>query len=166
MPTTAPAAHRLQHCASLWSAGDLRATDVVAAACDALVGGLDSPALRILAACTRAEADYDVPDLLPPALDELGLVFHPATSAAGREAAVCALAALMLEGELTPRELAFRVHRRFGHEFPPAERLAQLDDEYRLLACDGGTSTEVDAEVRAEALRLARRPRPGPGRTG
>ncbi|MFI6728515.1 hypothetical protein [Streptomyces atratus] len=88
--------------------GEIRATDVVTAACDALVVGLDSPALRILAACTRAEAEYDVPDLLPPALDELGLTFHPARGVAGQEAAARALAARMLAGELTPRELAFR----------------------------------------------------------
>ncbi|WP_243859939.1 hypothetical protein [Streptomyces sp. BK208] len=135
-------------------------------ACDALVAGLDSPALRIPAACTRAEADYDVPDPLPPALDELGLALHPAASAAGREGAVRALATLMPDGEPTPREPAFRVHQRLGHEFPPAEPLARLDDEYDLLAYDGGRPTEVDAEDRAEALRLARHPRPDSGRTG
>lgn len=46
--------------------GEVGAVDVVSSACDALVAGLDSPALRMLAACTRREADYDVPDLLPP----------------------------------------------------------------------------------------------------
>ena len=44
------------------------------AACEALVAELDTPGLRILAACTRAEADYDVHDLLPAALNELGRV--------------------------------------------------------------------------------------------
>ncbi|MFE9287583.1 hypothetical protein ACF1HU_07880 [Streptomyces olivaceus] len=67
--------------------GEIRATDVVAGACDALVAGLDSPALRVLAACTRTEADYDVHDLLRPALHELGLTFYPAASVAGQEAA-------------------------------------------------------------------------------
>ncbi|MFJ6071030.1 hypothetical protein ACIQFU_09310 [Streptomyces sp. NPDC093065] len=126
--------------------------------CEALVAGLDSPALRILAACTRAEADYDVPDLLPPALDELGLAFCAAGSPAGREAGARALAARMLAGELTPRELTLRIHQRFGHELPLTERLAQLDDEYDLLGYDDGTPARVDAEVTAEALRLARRP--------
>ncbi|MEV6796591.1 hypothetical protein AB0M87_32530 [Streptomyces sp. NPDC051320] len=73
MTSTEAAATALQDHAVLWSMGEIRATDVVTAACDALVAGHDSPALRILAACTRAEADYDVPDILPPALDELGL---------------------------------------------------------------------------------------------
>ncbi|MFI1338618.1 hypothetical protein ACH4U7_53040 [Streptomyces sp. NPDC020845] len=77
MPSTEPASRKLQDRAVLWSMGEICATDIVAAACDALVVGLDSPALRILAACTRSEAQYDVPRLLPPALDELGLTFCP-----------------------------------------------------------------------------------------
>lgn len=61
MPSTEPASRKLQDRAVLWSMGEICATDIVAAACDALVVGLDSPALRILAACTRSEAPYDVP---------------------------------------------------------------------------------------------------------
>ncbi|MBK3557778.1 hypothetical protein JHN55_14825 [Streptomyces sp. MBT56] len=73
MTSTEAAAIALQDNAALWSAGEISASEVVDAACDALVAGLDTPGLRILAARTRAEADYDVYDLLPPALDELGL---------------------------------------------------------------------------------------------
>ncbi|MEU2436236.1 hypothetical protein ABZ595_08550 [Streptomyces rubradiris] len=142
--------------------GEIRATDVVTAACDALVAGLDGPALRILAACTRAEADYDVPGLLPPALGELGLTFPAVGSDAGQEAVVRALAARMPAGELTPRELAFRVHRRFGHDLPLAERLAELDDEYDLLGLGDRTPARVDADVAAEALRLVARQPGGP----
>jgi hypothetical protein len=57
MTSPEPAARELQDRAVLWSMGEIRATDVVTGACDALVAGLDSPALRMLAACTRAEAD-------------------------------------------------------------------------------------------------------------
>ncbi|WP_237773158.1 hypothetical protein [Streptomyces luteocolor] len=155
----AAAAIGLQDRAALWSTGETGAADVVAAACDALVAGLDSPALRILAACTRAEADYDVPDLLPPALDELGLTLHTADSVDGREAAVRALAARMLAGELTARELVWRIHQRFGHELPLAGRLVELDDEYDALEYSDGTPAQIDAEVTAEARRLVRRPR-------
>ncbi|MGW1467214.1 hypothetical protein ACWCPT_23080 [Streptomyces sp. NPDC002308] len=158
MPSTESVARELQDHAVLWRMGESRATHVVTAACDALVAGLDSPALRILAACTRAEADYDVPDLLPPALDELGLTFHPAGSVAGQEAAARALAARMLAGELTPRELAFRIHQRFGHELPLAEQLANLDDDYDVLEYGDRTQEQVDADVTTEALRLAQHP--------
>ncbi|MFE9427745.1 hypothetical protein ACFYNO_32835 [Kitasatospora sp. NPDC006697] len=160
MSSTESAAHELQDRAVLWSIGEIRAGDVVTAACDALVAGLDSPALRALAACTRAEADYDVPEILPSALDELGLAFYAVGSVAGQEAAARALAGQMLAGELTPPELAFRIHQRFGHELPLAERLAELDDEYDMLDYGGGRApSEVDAEVTAEARRLAQQPR-------
>ncbi|MCW8216036.1 hypothetical protein [Streptomyces griseolus] len=159
MQSTESAARQLQDRAVLWSMGEIRATEVVTAACDALVAGLDSPALRILAACTRTEADYDVPDLLPPALDELGLTFHPAGSVTGQEAAARALAARMLAGELTPRELTFRVHQRFGHELPLAEQLANLDDDYDVIEYGNRTQAQVDADVTTEALRLTQHPR-------
>ncbi|MET9793074.1 hypothetical protein [Streptomyces canus] len=61
------------------------------------------PAFRILAACTRAKADYDVHDLLPAALAELGLTFYPVGSEAAQEASARALAHRMLAGELTPK---------------------------------------------------------------
>ncbi|WP_370665710.1 hypothetical protein [Streptomyces sp. IBSBF 2507] len=165
MTSTSAAALALQDHAALWSLGEIPATEVVSSACDALVAGLDSPALRMLAACTRTEAYYDVPDLLPPALDELGLTFCPAGSVAGQEDAARALAARMLARELTPRELVFRIHQRFGHGLPLVEALANLDDEYDILDYGDRTSAQVDADVVAEALRLTRHPRGTPQRT-
>ncbi|WP_030776763.1 hypothetical protein [Streptomyces sp. NRRL F-2664] len=158
MISTEAAAIALQNHAALWSTRENRASDVVNAACDALVAGLDTPSLRILAACTRAEADYDVHDLLPAALDELGLTFYPVGSEAGQEAAAQALARRMLAGELTPREFTFRIHQRHGHELPLTERLAELHDEYGILEYGDRTVDEVDVEVTAEARRLAARP--------
>ncbi|MFC9246218.1 hypothetical protein ACFT7S_20135 [Streptomyces sp. NPDC057136] len=58
---------------------------------------------------------------------------------------------------MTPWEFTFRVHRRYGLELPLTERLAELDDEYDILEY-GRTSTLIDAEVTAEAHRLAARP--------
>ncbi|MFD8595293.1 hypothetical protein ACFV1L_09850 [Kitasatospora sp. NPDC059646] len=123
---------------------------------------LDSPGLRELAACTRAEADREVPDLLPAAFAELGLllppadVLPPANTVPGREAAARALARRMLAGELTARQLASRIHRHFGHEPPLVEQLAALDEAYDVLGhgCPGSRS-EIDEEVVAEARRLA-----------
>ncbi|MEU6311928.1 hypothetical protein [Streptomyces sp. NPDC047014] len=144
----------LQDLAVLWSVGEVGAQDVVEVACSALVAGLDSPGLRILAGYSRGEAEYEVPDVLPGVLDELGLVFYPRESEAGRDACVRALAHQHLAGRLTPRELAFRVHRRFGHQLPPAERLAELDDEYDIVEYGNRTVAQLDAEVTAEARRL------------
>ncbi|MCF3179054.1 hypothetical protein IPZ70_03720 [Streptomyces polychromogenes] len=158
MTSIEAAAIALQDHAALWSAGEISASEVVDAACDALVAGLDTPSLRILAACTRAEADYDVHDLLPPALDELGLILHPVADVAAQEAVVRALARRVLCGELKPWELTFRIHRRYGHELPLTRRLAELDELYALLE-DGDSSVEqANAEVVAEARRLAAHP--------
>ncbi|MGI5390828.1 hypothetical protein [Streptomyces sp. CA-251251] len=159
MTSTGAAAIALQDRATLWSVGEISASDVVNAACDALVAGLDTPGLRILAACTRAEADHDVHDLLPPALDELGLTVHPVACEASQEAVARALARRMLAGELKPWELTFRIHQRYGHELPLTERLAELDDEYAILEDDDSTMDRVDAEVTVEAGRLAAHPR-------
>ncbi|MDH2387275.1 hypothetical protein QCN29_00430 [Streptomyces sp. HNM0663] len=158
MTSTEAAAIALQDHAALWSVGEIRASDVVNAACDALVAGLDTPGLRVLAACTRAEADYDIHELLPEALNELGLTFYPLASDVGQEAAARALARRMLAGELTPREFTFRIHERYGHELPLTERLAELDDEYDVLEYGDRTVDQVDGEVTAEARRLAAHP--------
>ncbi|MEV0848961.1 hypothetical protein AB0J21_24345 [Streptomyces sp. NPDC049954] len=156
--TTAGAAAALQECAALWSVGEIRSAGVVAAACSALVAGLDSPGLRVLAARTASEADYEVPELPPVALAELGLVFYPVASPAGREAATRALARRLLAGGLTAREFTRRLHRRDGHELPLTERLAELDDAYDILEYGDSTAAQVDAEVLAEARRLATLP--------
>ncbi|MFF9579823.1 hypothetical protein ACF1BA_31875 [Streptomyces rubiginosohelvolus] len=159
MTSTEAAAIALQDNAALCSAGEISASEVVDAACDALVAGLDTPGLRILAACTRAEADYDVHDLLPPGLQELGLTFHPVAGEAAQEAVARALARRLLAGDLKPWELTFRIHQRHGHELPLTERLAELDDEYDILEYGDRTVDQVDAEVTAEARRLAAHPR-------
>ena len=153
--STEAAASALQDHATLWSAGETPASVVVDAACDALVAGLDTPGLRILAACTRAEADYDVHDLLPAAL---GLTFSSAVGDDGQEVAARALARRMLAGELTPGEFTIRIHRRYGHELPLTERLAELDDEYAFLEYGNRTAAQIDAEVTAEARLLAAHP--------
>lgn len=64
----------------------------------------------------------------------------------------------MLAGELTPREFTFRIHRHYGHELPLTELLAELDDEYDVLEYGDRTAAQVDAEVTAEARRLAGHP--------
>ncbi|MFD0377317.1 hypothetical protein [Streptomyces sp. NPDC127112] len=158
MTSTEAAAIALQDHAALWSAGEISAGEVVDAACDALVAGLDTPGLRMLAACTRAEAGYDVYDLLPPALDELGLILHPVADVAAQEAVARALARRVLSGELKPWEVTFRIHQRYGHELPLTQRLAELDELYALLEDGDRAVDQVNAEVVAEARRLAAHP--------
>jgi hypothetical protein len=150
------AAATLQETAALWSIDAVSPQAVVSCACDALIAGLDSPSLRILAGLTRAEADCHVPGVLPAALAELGLDFYPRDTRDGQEAAARALAARAVSGSLTPRELAAAIHQNFGHSLPLAERLAALDDEYDLGAYATLTRELIGQEVIAEARRLTR----------
>lgn len=85
----------------------------------------------------------------------LGLTFYSVASEAGQDAAARTLARRVLAGELTPREFTFRIHQRHGHELALTERLAELDDEYDTLEYGDKTTARVDAEVTAEARRLA-----------
>lgn len=168
MSSKETAVENLKDCSALWHIGAVRAYDVVTAACEALVAGLDGATLRRLAACTRAEADYDVPDLLPTAFEELGFACHTAGSRAAAEAGLRALAARAQAGACTARQLALEVHQRFGHELPLAARLAELDDEYDILIYTGGSAEDIDALVMAEARHLAHHrgeKRPAPSTT-
>jgi hypothetical protein len=72
--------------APLWSIGAVTPQAVVMCACDALIAGLDSGSLRILAGLTRAEAGYHVSDQLPAALAELGQDFYLRDSPSGQPA--------------------------------------------------------------------------------
>ncbi|MER5486402.1 hypothetical protein ABT024_24760 [Streptomyces sp. NPDC002812] len=63
----------------------------------------------------------------------------------------------MLAGAFTLRQFTSRIHARYGHALPLAERLAELDDEYDSIDFGDRTMAEVDAEVMAEARKLAGR---------
>ncbi|MER7770005.1 GNAT family N-acetyltransferase [Kitasatospora sp. NPDC096140] len=156
-PVTTPdqALTRLRDCAALWSGGAADGRVVVDAACEALVVGLDGPALRELAACSYREAATELHTLLPAAMAEQGLVFHPFGGDGAEEDVLRALAVAFLNGELTPRELTRAAHQRFGHELDAADPLSCLDDEYDTLAYSTRSRDEVDADVLAEARRLA-----------
>jgi hypothetical protein len=156
--TNAEDALKLQDAATLWSAGLNPASDVVMAACHALVAGLDGPALQILASVSVHDAGYDLPDYLPAALEEQSLEHVDLRSVAGQEAAVGAMARRLLAGKFSPRLLAFHVHQAFGHELPIAEGLAALDDQYDMLESGDSNVEQIDAQVIAEAHRIVDAP--------
>lgn len=154
--TPAGAVVALYDAAAWWSCFPGTAAGVVAAACDALVAGVEAPSLGMLAALSAREADVEVPELLPAVLAELGLAPLPRYGSAGEEWVSMVLAARLVSGRWTARELAREVHRLFGHRVAAVERLARLDDEYDLieLGYDARPPAEVDAEVLSEARRL------------
>jgi hypothetical protein len=149
----------LHDAAALWSAGQCRSEAVVSAACDALANGCDGHALAMLAGLPlRAVQARDVEDVLESALDEAGLRYYLPGSREADEAAVAVMAHQTLAGMHTPRALASWAHRMYGHDrLALAEQLAHLDDVYDTIEYTRSTVAKVDADVIAEAHRIADR---------
>lgn len=140
-------------------AGGARGRVLVDAAAQALVDGLDSPTLRILAGAPRAAADEEATELASLVFDELGIRVEPRLSDAAIIAAARLMAADLVAGHGTPREVAATLYRMYvasGY----AEELADFssfDDQYDMLR-DGvvaGSVDEVDEAVMRSARALA-----------
>jgi hypothetical protein len=148
---------RMRESVGLWYVGQSSAADLVYAACDLLVAGLDGPSLRMFAAVSVHHADDDAPSLLEAALRDLGLPYHPKGSLAAHEAGLKVMASRVLSGALRPQDMTAWVHTTFGHDtLELAETFAELDDGYDSLGHIGHSREELDGLVRAEARRILR----------
>lgn len=146
----AEARQALVDAAAKWASGLCNASDVVDVATDALVAGLDSPGLVLLAGSTRADADADaeIHDLLPDTMEELHLPFFGWNHPDSRLLAAAGLAREHVDGRLPARDLCRIIHSRFGHcAHDLIEPLAVLDDEYDVLDYSR-TPTEAQLEHR------------------
>ncbi len=142
--------------ASLWMVRRASAEDVVRVACDLLVAGVDGPAMCELAAVSIRHADADLPLVLEPALREVGLPHHEPGSTGAQEAGLVVMCARVLANEVHPQSLTSWAHAEFGHGgIDLAQGLVTLDDSYDMADVTGADTGELDAEVRAEALRVA-----------
>jgi hypothetical protein len=146
---------RLREATALWNVGYGTAADVVDAACDALVAGVDGPSLRMLAGVMRRHADSEVPEHVEAALVDVGLHYHQRGSRDAEEAAIRVLAARVVAGALEPEALTVWARIRYGHDAQPlAERLVELDEVYDIREQSGRSTDEVDADVLEEAQRI------------
>jgi hypothetical protein len=147
-----------------WNVGERTVADIVYAACDLLVAGIDGPALRELAAVPvdAAESELEYGNALVAALDELGLRIPPRHSDAAKCDALSAMAAHAHAGTITPYVLADWAHTTFSHD-GAGDRLSFLHDDYTLLDYNGNTTEDVDAEVMAEARRIVASAQNTPG---
>lgn len=147
---------RFAEAAAFFSIGAVTPSDLVALACDALVGGQDSQALRELAGQTPPTSVYDIEHLLEKLADDLLFTFHRRGSDSGRIAAARVMAARCLAGEMPAQELTRWMHERIGHghDSPPLEDLVTLDDQYDIAEYTGQDKKEVDSAVVAAARRL------------
>ncbi|SCG66474.1 hypothetical protein [Micromonospora humi] len=148
---------RLQETAALWSTGPGTAAQVIEAACDCLVAGVDGPTLRILAgaSCARGEESDELRRWLEGALTELSLTYYPQGSREGEEAAVRIMARRALAGEITPRELTVWAYLHITWDGTPlAAELVTLENTYEYAEAVGDTTSDIDADVIAEARRV------------
>lgn len=138
--------------AARWAAGTVDGSrDTVTVACDLLVEGFDTPALRILASFPYDASWWDSRDVLEATCRELELQFNDRDSAGARLLAARWLCRRFLTGGITDREFARTVSALFSDDAPTvASDLADLD-----MGC-GCTECENRADVPTFADKYAR----------
>ncbi|GAB3173704.1 hypothetical protein GCM10027059_45210 [Myceligenerans halotolerans] len=130
---------------------------LIAAAVDALVAGLDSPALAELAGRYPDDPWSELGQTADAVVHELDLQLPtmPQVATAQLRRKLEAL----LAGNLSPRELTRWAHSEFGHdELDAAQPFVEADDEYDILEHTGRASDEVDSWVRDQAVAALDRP--------
>jgi hypothetical protein len=153
--TEGEARTELQEVATLWSVDRSSHEAVVEVACDTLVAGLDSEALRKLAGVMETEAQIEVPPLLERTMAELGLVLYQRGTKDGQVAAANSMARNCIEGRMAPQNLAAWAHDTFRHgENARLEPFLSLNDEYDRMTNTGKSGEQLDAAVLAESGRL------------
>lgn len=141
--------------AAWYSVGDRTGAELTHAAANALVSGLDSPALRELAGLPAASSWDELSPVAERAFSELGLVFPEWQSDEGKRGALRVLASKYRRGDLPARELTSWAHSTIGHQAADdLAEFAQLDDDLDLAA-DGFSQMEsVLASLDAAVDRL------------
>ncbi|MGK5520707.1 hypothetical protein ACSNN9_15295 [Micromonospora sp. URMC 107] len=155
---------RLQDAAVLWSVNPATAADVIEAACDCLMAGVDSPTLRILAGVSpeKGSESDELRRWLEDALAELSLTYYQEGSREGEEEALRIMARRALAHTITPRDLASWTYAFMAWEGTPlAAELIALEDAYLYVDSvynghpyTGTTTADLDVDVMAEARRL------------
>lgn len=136
----------------LWEEGVVTSEVLVDVAVQALVDGLDSPSLRVLAGTPHLEAPYEAPELCKWAMAELGI--QPSDPMGARVTLPRSIARTIVSGSLDEGRGA----REFWLAFPLEADFPELAGEMMGLEdeLDGGWGRGSD-EIRGEIRRLALR---------
>jgi hypothetical protein len=160
--TERAATGRLLDAVALWEVGSVDGADVISAAVDALVAGLDSSSLRELAGASAKESRWTLRPLVEATLDELGETYPGPGTDEIQIAAARVMCERLLQGSVSARELATWAYSTIGHE--GAARLqpfVQLDDAYDFNEYAGDTPEDLeDVARRAAESLLAGEPLP------
>ena len=142
--------------AALWRRTQGAASDVVDAAVQCLLEGVDSPTFVLIAGLTKAEAEQELHELLPVALDELGIDCLGYGDPNNDVLAAAAVARAFFYGHLEAQQLAQAVHQTFGHDCHPlVSELSNLDDSFETLGFNASPSQDrLVAETHIAATKL------------
>jgi hypothetical protein len=131
-------------------------TDLPAVACDALLEGLDSPSLVLLAGETDSAVAADLAELLVRALAELGLPPPPQSELADR---VLRYWCWCIVTERTTPLRGARAIDRLIYEAPApsaASGFSRMVDSW--FGCDPAARIELEGEIRARAAAVLAEP--------
>jgi len=129
--------------------------EVIAAATDALVAGVDSPTLREVAGASARDDYWTLRPLVEGALEELSIPLPAPGSDEIQVAATRVMAKRVINGRLTPSEFARWAHATIGHEGAhQLQPLVDLDDAYDVTGYTGDTPSDLDEAARSMALSL------------
>ena len=161
-PDEASATLALQEAVSLWRLnGAMHTAEVIDAATDCLVAGLDSPSLRILAGASPRGSMFELEPLILASLEELNQT--DLLQANIEREALRTMSRRYRRGAISARELAAWAHTHVGHDGPAdCQPLVVFDDMYDEAEYLGYDIAELDrwTQLEAEAL-LDGRPSPG-----
>lgn len=147
---------------ALWRLLDgAAASDIIDAATQALVDGLDSPTLRELAGASPKASWFFLNPIIEQTLEELEMSDLLRESA--QQTALRAMVRRFQAGTVSGRELARWAHLNIGHDGDAECRpFVELDDMYDIAEYVGYTEQQLDGWTAEEAEAfLAGRPSPG-----
>lgn len=154
--TESAARESLSDAVALWAVGPTSgAQDVIAAAVDALVAGVDSPSLRELAGLSAKDDYWTLRPLVEATLDELDISHPGPDSDETQVAAARVMCRRLLRGDLTAREFVIWAHGTVGHDGAARlQPIVELDDGYDICGYTGETAEELDEAAHREARSL------------
>lgn len=134
---------------------------LIQAAVDALVAGVNSPALAELAGARPDDAWSELDQTVAHVVHELDL--HVPTHDQALRIQLRRQLAAVVSGAMSPREVAAWAHDEFGHDsLADALPFVNADDEYDVAEYTSRSVKEIDAYVLEHAHRFLSRKPDGP----
>ncbi|WP_432885511.1 hypothetical protein ACQPYH_01610 [Kribbella sp. CA-245084] len=157
------AAALLADAVSLWRLSPGTANEVIDAAVQCLVAGVDSPTLRELAGASPRDSRFVLEPLIEDTLDELGMEDVLAVNA--QRGAFAAVLRRFKRNDLSARELVRWAHTNIGHDGDArCQVFVDLDDMYDTVDYSDDGTEDLDRWT-AEEVDAYLEGRRSPGRT-